>query len=878
MDETVLKIAIAGLMHDIGKFAEDALNVSDDYLNRNADLYQPFFNERHTHRHAVYTAAFIDHIEKLLPRQFNKIGWGLEDTFINLAAGHHKPKTPMQWIIAMADRISSGWDRNNFEAEYNQAIAWQGYKKTRLLPLFEGLLRDDRKETANYKFRYPLKEVTPSDIFPVPKEAAEPQNNEKAVAEYKRLFDEFIYALEKVQHRDENIELWFEHFESLMLIFTSAIPAARAGKIIPDVSLYDHSKSTAALATALYRYHADTNTMNIDAIKDDSAGKFLLIGGDFYGIQDFIFSDSGEADKRRSKILRGRSFAVTLFCELAADMICREIGIPSSSILLNAAGKFTIIAPNTLTARKAVEQVEAQINEWLIKMTCGENAVGISMVEASPSDFVSDRFVRVYDRLLEKMAERKYRKYDIDRYGGAVEGYLDSFDNTLEPPLCPYCGKRPSSPHAERFREGDDKSLCAICRDHIFLGENIVKESRIAVVTKDADIRGEGSKLLEPIFGVYQIAFIEGGLNKLAREGRLLKYWDISIKADGQVAKDVTARFINGYVPVYKDEDLYDERILEGKKSETKKLELLGQIKVDKEKERVTPKTFAHMACKALNQRDEGGRRYTGIQALGVLKADVDQLGMLISCGIREKDFTISRLATLSRQLNFFFAVYLPHLLKTNPAFMDVYTVFAGGDDLFLIGPWNRMVDLAEFLRERFAEYACRNPEIHFSAGISLQKPSTPLSKLAADAEDALKKAKDGNPDKARRGDCITLFGETATWDDFTELRKIAKTLDTWRSEALINNAMIFRLNTFIGMASLEKEVVTEGGVSLEDMECLKWRAMFKYTTDRNIGKQMKDEAGKKEMQREFGRAAKWLEDYGGRLKIALWDVIYNNR
>ncbi|MDO9558771.1 MAG: type III-A CRISPR-associated protein Cas10/Csm1, partial [Syntrophales bacterium] len=523
-------------------------------------------------------------------------------------------------------------------------------------------------------------------------------------------------------------------------------------------------------------------------------------------------------------------------------------------------------------------QVEAQINAWLIKMSCGENAVGISMMAASPSDFVSDRFIRVYDRLLEKMAERKFLKYDLDRYGGTVEGYLDSFDNTLNPPLCPYCGKRPSSPRAERFREGDDKSLCALCRDHIFLGENIVKESRIAVVTKDADIRGEGSKLLEPIFGVYQIAFIEGGLKQLAREGQLLKYWDISIKADGQVSKDVTARFINGYVPVYKEEDLHDDRILEGKKSEAKKLELLEQIKVDKENERVTPKTFAHMACKALNPKEEGGRRYTGIQALGVLKADVDQLGLLISCGIREKDFTISRLATLSRQLNFFFAVYLPHLLKTHPAFTDVYTVFAGGDDLFLIGPWNRMVDLAEFLRERFAEYACLNPEIHFSAGVSLQKPSTPLGKLAHDAEVALEKAKVGNPDKAKRGDCITLFGETATWDEFTELRKIAKTLDTWKSAALINNAMLFRMNRFVDMAALSNEVLKEKEIHLEDMECLKWRAMFKYTTERNIGKQMKDEAGKKEMQREFGRAAKWLEDYGGRLKIALWGVIYNNR
>lgn len=115
MDETVLKIAIAAFMHDIGKFAdEDVFNISDQFLIDNADLYQPHYKGNYTHRHSVYTAAFIDHIEKLLPRKFNKPNWGMEDPFINLAAGHHNPQTLMQWVIAMADRISSGLGQRQF--------------------------------------------------------------------------------------------------------------------------------------------------------------------------------------------------------------------------------------------------------------------------------------------------------------------------------------------------------------------------------------------------------------------------------------------------------------------------------------------------------------------------------------------------------------------------------------------------------------------------------------------------------------------------------------------------------------------------------------------------------------------------------------------
>ena len=97
MDDTIYKIAIAGFLHDIGKFAERAdMPVSKEYLNNNAGLYQPYYKtqNRYTHKHAVYTAAFIEENEKYLPPQFNKANWGLGDSFINLAAMHHKPESP----------------------------------------------------------------------------------------------------------------------------------------------------------------------------------------------------------------------------------------------------------------------------------------------------------------------------------------------------------------------------------------------------------------------------------------------------------------------------------------------------------------------------------------------------------------------------------------------------------------------------------------------------------------------------------------------------------------------------------------------------------------------------------------------------------------
>ena len=97
MDQTVLKIAFAGLLHDIGKFAQGCMDIPKQYANNNAGQYQPFYKNRHTHIHALYTAAFIEQFADKLPRQLNEPGWGEGDSFINLAAGHHKPETPMQW-------------------------------------------------------------------------------------------------------------------------------------------------------------------------------------------------------------------------------------------------------------------------------------------------------------------------------------------------------------------------------------------------------------------------------------------------------------------------------------------------------------------------------------------------------------------------------------------------------------------------------------------------------------------------------------------------------------------------------------------------------------------------------------------------------------
>ncbi len=178
------RIALAAFLHDLGKFAERAkIPVNQETLDANKQLYCPhrkqYTDDRgwFSHVHAAYTGLAMDLIEDYMPElkgaDFAPFGsWKTkeaDDSFINAAAMHHKPETFLQWIIATADRVASGFDREEFE-EYNQAeegtSTGKNHYTARQLPLFEQI-RLDSKAEQKYVYRYPLKPLSPNSIFPV---------------------------------------------------------------------------------------------------------------------------------------------------------------------------------------------------------------------------------------------------------------------------------------------------------------------------------------------------------------------------------------------------------------------------------------------------------------------------------------------------------------------------------------------------------------------------------------------------------------------------------------------------------------------------------------------------------------------------------------
>lgn len=864
MDDTVLKIAAAALLHDVGKIIEpELLGLPSDYEQRHAHLYLPFSKKRgeHTHKHALWTAAFIESQRNLLPPVFNPKQaepWGEGEAFLNLAAGHHLPEdNPWRWLIAEADRLAAGWERQTGEEE-GEYISPQQYRETRLAPLLARLCPDPLDDQAFQRqgadLGLPLAPLSPAGIFP--RKLAELRDDSRQ--QYREHCRQFLAALQGLAHQKDYVALWLEHFDSLLLVFTQAVPALRAGEVEAsrDVSLYDHLRATAALAPALYLYHREEGTLTPKAIRDQDAAKFLFVSGDFYGIQDFIFASGGETQRYRAKLLRGRSFAVSLLTELAADWLCQELGLPFTAVVLNAAGKFMLIAPNTAKAKEAVMAVRRQINQWLFEISYGENSFGLSYREVKPQDLLAGRFRDIWSDIGKDLEQVKLSRLEASQFG-PVGDYLDRFRNDLPRPLCPLCGKRPSHPQTQQDPYVKDAgSCCQICRDHVFLGANLVKRSRLAVVTPEAEIHKETERLLRPLLGRYQVFFPEGRLSKLAQQGQLRHLWDFSLPTGEPVAVEVSRKFINGYVPVVTAADLEDDRLTE--------LAQAGEL------EEGAPKTLHHLARLGLRFTDTPDK-YEGLDALGVLKADVDNLGTLIQDGLPPQRFTLARLATLSRQLNFFFCFYLPELLQRE--YPDTYTVFAGGDDLFLIGPWDRILKLGRQLPPEFARYVGQNPVVHLSAGIILAKAPTPISQLARQAEEALEQAKGGGKN------ALALFGEVVTWDKVYALEAIKNQLEGWWQNGWLTMGLLYRLNELIAAAGQERILLAQGrGIHLADLACCKWRSQLAYTVSRNVARNLKDAAHQWAITEVHSQLAAWLEQYGSCLRLPLWELLYSKR
>ncbi len=177
---------------------------------------------------------------------------------------------------------------------------------------------------------------------------------------------------------------------------------------------------------------------------------------------------------------------------------------------------------------------------------------------------------------------------------------------------------------------------------------------------------------------------------------------------------------------------------------------------------------FDHLAVLAAER--------TGTDKLAALKMDVDNLGQLFVRGLPERLRTIARVAALSRALKWFFEGYMNTLLREGTfTWLDkhgqeqeatfwpnIYPIFSGGDDFFVVGAWDAVFAFAHTVHQEFTAFVA-NPDISLSGALLVIDPRFPVSRFAELAEERLEAAKHASTEKNR----MHVFDRILPWKDF---------------------------------------------------------------------------------------------------------------
>lgn len=150
---------------------------------------------------------------------------------------------------------------------------------------------------------------------------------------------------------------------------------------------------------------------------------------------------------------------------------------------------------------------------------------------------------------------------------------------------------------------------------------------------------------------------------------------------------------------------------------------------------------------------------------------------------IAAADPSFASLKAFSQDLHTFFAETIQDTLAES--WRSIYTIYAGGDDLLLIGPWDKALDFAGELASAFEngpgskyKHPTTNAPLTLSAGVALFPYRLPVRHAVerADALETKAKAREG------KNSCAALESEWS-WNDHGLVIGEGKKLARWTRE-----------------------------------------------------------------------------------------------
>lgn len=669
---------LAALLHDIGKFRQRA-----------TDRYKP----HQEHSYEFVTEDFADF--------FAPCG----DAFKHAIRHHHRNPSQLQHLVEkqviLADRLSAT-EREHEDRESEDFV---------LSPLVSIL---SRLKGADNEHRYKLTALNFDRDTVIPTETADV--NQDA---YKKLWQAFKKEVGKATESKQYTPAHYQTLVALLHKYTSRMPSATPWekseeRTIPDISLYDHLRTTAAIAACIGRElteaEVDDELKRQIAKKESDKNISALIKGDISGIQNFLYHvlSDGAANQ-----LRGRSLYLQLLTEAIAHWVLKQFDLPITNLLLASGGHFYILAPYS-EAKEQLDTLRQKISEKLWTLHKGGISCILAGISIKARDFQARNFLGKWDAVSGKVQQRKQQKWsEMDSevmFQNLFKPYEDEQDEAEKDPW--------------QFGELGKQLRNA----RYFITYNVPESPIAAKPIWHEAIKG---------FGMAVHLCTEVDEKPTPPENA--EHATVYRIGDTDFLKNIEKYQWAGL------SSCYDFRIFKS---------VIARHHDTNDPDKIADYDYLAEASE-------------GVKWLGALRMDVDDLGTVFTEQL--ENATISRLATLSESIRLFFEGYVPQLCREYNEKRDkeiLELIYAGGDDLFLVGGWSALPKIAQKIRSEFCHFITGN-HVTLSGGIAIEHKKFPLYQFAArsgSAEDAAKGLEKKN--------AITFLRKPMKWEEFTEVHE----------------------------------------------------------------------------------------------------------
>jgi CRISPR-associated protein Csm1 len=828
-------VILAALLHDIGKFPQRS---DSKTANRRGG-------------HPQYSLEFVrTYIKGDTRLQLEKwIDWALFEILVKfhhdqlIQAASSSGELPADdGMRALAQLVSDADTFSSLERYDERQEDQIGPRRRPLDSIFSQISIDDITTRSVERYGYRAAPLMPSRCFP---ETDVRYENGELAGHFSRFLEEFSVL------PCSSFRVYYAALLGCLERYLWCLPSDTTTRYA-DISLYDHLKTTSAIAACLYRYHEERQDLHDYSRKHRQAKldlRFRLVGGALSGIQKFLFEIASIGEGGVAKRLRSRSFYITALIDAAVIKLLDAFDLPPSCNLYSTGGKFLLVAPESDTLEARLSEQAREIESFIFKEHFGQLLFVMDCTQQVPARFSAIyEFQRWADAVYDGLDQKKVRPFTGCLSSSAAGWDSKAFVNSREYDSyqsgdCRVCHQHPATCDDNGTPISSDQArFCRGCSDDLRHGRLLTKARFVSFGKARRDqIDAQHSDSVRWLFPSGQDSFfceLLPDLNPGSLAFEHSKYIQVHalfdteskalelFKCASATELPILSRFYVNYVPrLGRFLDPADE-LADKLDRESPLLGLIEKVPQGAKPSGLgqTPLTFEDIAALARHRNNKN--QLHGAQLLGVLKADVDHLGLVFSEGWTASDesdpVTVSRYLTLSRMIDTFFCGWLEEVMQSKEEFKSVYAVYSGGDDLFLVGPWDTLISLAIFLQDRFTAFCANSTSFTLSAGIVVIKPNMPISIAASAADSALRCSKQFR-------NRVTLFDITLTWNELRNQIQLGGFFDAkLRDEASpLTDAFLYRLLRYYRMY--------RDFIDHRKVDSLRYVSLLSYDIGRNL-------------------------------------------